>query len=69
MQPCPICEKVVDRLCIVSAFIPGRDAKGTHNTVELGHMCTYCVSKMIAGEIQLPTPENALSFDEMIGAI
>jgi hypothetical protein len=66
---CPHCNQSVDRLCIVSVFIPGRNEAGIQNTVEIGQVCADCIVLMLEHKITLPKPDNALTFTQAIGEL
>ena len=69
MGICQVCGSEVERLCIVSVFIPGRDEQNVHNTVEIGRICNECTVKLMSGEIKLETPTAALTLNDMLGQI
>lgn len=66
MGICQVCDNEVDRLCVVSVFIPGRDEQGIHNTHEIGRICNDCVVKLTHGELKLPVPANMLELWDML---
>ncbi len=67
MEICQHCNNNVDRVCIVSYFVPGRDEQGIHNTVEVIRLCTICTELVIKGCLQIPKPDDALTLDDLIG--
>lgn len=68
MEICQVCDSN-KAVCVVSVFIPGRDAQNIHNTDEIGHICNECTIKLLRGEVSLETPTNALKLDDLLGGL
>jgi hypothetical protein len=66
MEICQVCSNEVERICVVSVLIPGRDEQGIQNTQEISRMCNSCITLLVNQQLHIPIPANALKIGDVM---